>query len=156
MMRDHAGVFIPPPLIFAIPLAGSALLEHARSWPISSADALARGFAGAALVAAGALVALAGVRAFRHASTTVLPAGRPTTAIVDRGPYRYTRNPMYVGMALAYVGIAILLNTVWALVLFPVALLVVDRFVIQREERYLTAKFGQTYQEYCSRVRRWI
>jgi protein-S-isoprenylcysteine O-methyltransferase Ste14 len=75
---------------------------------------------------------------------------------VDRGPYRFTRNPMYLAMAVAYAGIAMLLNSVWALGMLPAVVAVVDRFVIPREERYLRAKFGETYVRYCSRVRRWI
>jgi protein-S-isoprenylcysteine O-methyltransferase Ste14 len=85
-----------------------------------------------------------------------LPAGRPTTTIVEKGPYRFTRNPMYLAMSCAYLGLALVLNNLWALVLLPFVVLVVDRFVIRREESYLTAKFGDPYREYCARVRRWL
>ena len=71
--------------------------------------------------------------------------GRPTTAIVERGPYRFTRNPMYLAMAFAYVGLSLLFNNLWALALLPAVLLVIDVFVIRREERYLIAKFGDSY-----------
>jgi protein-S-isoprenylcysteine O-methyltransferase Ste14 len=63
---------------------------------------------------------------------------------------------MYVAMACAYLGLALVLNNLWALVLFPFVLAVVDRFVIRREERYLADKFGEPYREYCGRVRRWL
>lgn len=63
---------------------------------------------------------------------------------------------MYLAMASAYLGIALLLNSIWALLPLPIVLLIVDLFVICREERYLAAKFGDSYRQYCSRVRRWF
>lgn len=66
------------------------------------------------------------------------------------------RNPMYTGSAIVYVGATVLLGTSWPLILLPIVLLVVIRFVIQREERYLADAFGREYAEYCSRVRRWL
>ena len=111
---------------------------------------------GFVVVAMGIAIGLAGVYSFRKADTTVLPAGRPTTTIVVSGPYRFTRNPMYVAMSCAYIGLSLLLNNVWALLLLPVVVAVVDRLVIRREERYLAAKFGDPYREYCARVRRWL
>jgi protein-S-isoprenylcysteine O-methyltransferase Ste14 len=112
--------------------------------------------AGVGLIVAGAALGVAGVSVFRKAKTTVLPAARPTTSIVAAGPYRFTRNPMYLGMASAFLGITLLLNTMWALLMFPVVVLIVTRYVIQREERYLAAKFGDAYADYRRRVRRWL
>lgn len=153
---DHAGVLIPPPLLFVLPLVGARMLNSRRPWPLVDGHVIALWLLGLVVVSAGVAVGLAGVAAFRAARTTVLPAGRPTTAIVQRGPYRFTRNPMYLAMALAYAGLALLLNTMWALLLLPLVLAVIDRAVIRREERYLTAKFGRPYREYCARVRRWL
>ncbi|MDP2390055.1 MAG: methyltransferase [Acidobacteriota bacterium] len=153
---DHAGVWIPPPLLFVIPLVVARMLNSRRPWLLVDDHVMALWLLGLVVVLAGVAVGLAGVAVFRDARTTVLPAGRPTTAIVQRGPYRFTRNPMYLAMALAYAGLALLLNTMWALVLLPLVLAVIDRAVIRREERYLTAKFGRPYREYCARVRRWL
>ena len=72
------------------------------------------------------------------------------------GPYRLTRNPAYLGMALVYIGIALLADALWVLVPLPVVLLIIDRMVIAREERYLERKFGQEYLDYKGRVRRWV
>jgi protein-S-isoprenylcysteine O-methyltransferase Ste14 len=80
----------------------------------------------------------------------------PSQALVTDGPYRLTRNPGYLGMALTYAGIAIACNAPWALVPLPAAIAVIDRGVIAREERYLTRKFGTPYEDYKRRVRRWI
>jgi protein-S-isoprenylcysteine O-methyltransferase Ste14 len=153
--RDHAGVFVPPPLLFVIPIAAAVMLGSKWPWPLSDRSGLLL-LGGVVMIVAGIAVGLASVYSFRKASTTILPAGRPTTAIVGSGPYRFTRNPMYVAMACAYIGISLMLNNLWALVLLPVVVIVVDTFVIRREERYLTAKFGEPYREYCARVRRWL
>ena len=156
MTKDHAGVFVPPPLIFALPLFGAMFLNSRWPWPIATRSESVLLVAAFFAVAAAVSIGLGSVISFRNARTTVLPMGRPTTAIVARGPYRFTRNPMYLAMAVGYLGVALLLNNVWAMVLLPAVLITVDRFVIRREERYLTTKFGETYRSYCSRVRRWI
>ena len=156
MTEDHAGVFVPPPLIFALPLFAAIFMQSRSPWPIVSRNESALVVAGLFAVAAAVSIGLASVISFRNARTTVLPMGRPTTTIVARGPYRFTRNPMYLAMAVGYLGVSLLLNNVWAIVLLPVVLFAVDRFVIRREERYLAAKFGEDYRSYCARVRRWI
>jgi protein-S-isoprenylcysteine O-methyltransferase Ste14 len=153
--RDHAGVFVPPPLLFVIPLVVASMVHARRPWPIADGRSLVLTL-GSFIIATGITIGLASVYSFRKAKTTVLPAGRPTTAIVESGPYRFTRNPMYLAMSCAYVGLALLLNNLWALLLLPFVLVVVDLFVIRREERYLTAKFGEPYREYCARVGRWF
>jgi protein-S-isoprenylcysteine O-methyltransferase Ste14 len=110
-----------------------------------------------ALTAGGAALALDGAAmvSFRRAHTSVVPMN-PTTALVTSGPYRLTRNPMYVGMALLYVALAFAFGVMWALLLLPAVILVIDRFVIAREEPYLERKFGQSYRDYTLRVRRWL
>ena len=153
--RDRAGVFVPPPLLFVIPLVVAAMVHSRRPWPISDGNMVVATL-GSLIIAMGIAIGLASVYSFRKARTTVLPAGRPTTAIVESGPYRFTRNPMYVAMALAYFGLSLLLNSVWPLLLLPFVLVLVDLSVIRREERYLVAKFGEPYREYCMRVRRWL
>src|SRR5437660_1658286 len=79
----------------------------------------------------------------------------PTQTVVTDGPYRLTRNPAYLGMALTYAGIAIVADAPWALLPLPFVIAVIDRGVIAREERYLERKFGTPYTDYKRRVRRW-
>ena len=155
-MKDHPGVFVPPPLIFVLPLLAAIILARGRPWPIAEGGSTTLVIGGVAAIGGAIALVLASIATFRKAETTILPAGRPTTAIVERGPYRVTRNPMYLSMALAYLGASIALNNFWAIVVLPAILIVVDVFVIRREERYLASKFGQTYRDYCSRVRRWL
>jgi len=154
--RDHAGVFVPPPLIFVTPILAAVVLQSRSPWRITDVYEMVLVFGGVTAIGTGMAIGFASVYGFQKANTTILPAGRPTTAIVQRGPYRFTRNPMYLGMACAYLGLSLLLNNLWALVLLPVVLGVVDLGVIRREEAYLTAKFGTPYRNYLGRVRRWL
>lgn len=110
---------------------------------------------GLATIAAGiALMVFAAVQFWRK-HTSVLPY-RPTTALIESGPFRISRNPIYVADTLCYVGVAVLLNAAWPLLLLPLVLLVMNRGVILREERYLERKFGDEYNAYKLRVRRWL
>ena len=92
---------------------------------------------------------------FARARTAILPQ-KAASRLVDHGPYRLTRNPMYTGLSLLYLGLMLVMNWVWALFIFPFVIGLLYRFVISKEERYLLAEFGEEYREYCRRVRRWI
>lgn len=143
----------PPPLIYLSALGiGFGLDAVMGTGSLPSTVALP---VGSAAIIAGAGLLGSFVQAFRRGRTPVDPY-TPSQAIVTDGPYRLTRNPAYVGMALVYAGIAIVANAPWALVPLPAAIAVVDRGVIAREERYLKQKFGTPYEEYTRRVRRWI
>ncbi len=144
---------IPPPLIYIAGYVGGLAVEAAS--PLSGlppALALAAAAIGVAiwLTLDGSAMLL-----FQRSRTSVVPM-KPTTALVTTGPYRVTRNPMYLGMAFLYAGLGFAFGVIWALALLPVVLLIVDRQVIAREERYLEAKFGDEYREYKRRVRRWL
>ena len=154
--RDHAGVVVPPPLLYAVPFVLGLLLQRVAPIPlgVDGARPVLR-TVGGAVAGAGVLLGAWAVVTFRRAGTSPLPV-RPTTAIVATGPYRVTRNPMYIGLALVYLGLTLIANAVWPLVLFPAAVVAIQVAVIAREERYLEAKFGDAYREYRSRVRRWI
>ena len=151
--QDTAGVVAPPPLIYLAGLILGFVLEVLL--PGVDLPAWLEWGAGALLVVAGLGLLLWFNTLFSRKGTAVEP-WKPTTAIVTTGPYRFTRNPAYLGMALTYVGIAALSSAVWVLLPLPVVLAVIDRGVIAREERYLERKFGEEYLGYKSRVRRWI
>ncbi len=150
---ETAGVPVPPPLIYLGGFALGGVLEIVSSTP--SLPTWAR-IAGAAAGLAGflALDTTAMLR-FRSAGTSPIPF-KPSTALVTTGPYRVTRNPMYVGMGFLYAAFALAFSLLWALAFLPLVLIAVDRFVIAREEPYLEARFGQPYRDYKSRVRRWL
>jgi len=115
----------------------------------------ARTLLGWLLAGAGVALAASAIVLFRRAGTSPVPI-QPTTALVAQGPYRFTRNPMYVGLAALYAGIALLVNSLWPLVLLPVVLIAIRWWVIAREEAYLERKFGDAYRAYTRRVRRWL
>ena len=144
---------MPPPLFFLIPAGVAFALEW--SLPTSVVAGPWRWLAGGALVALGLALDVAGFVTQRRAGTDPIPF-RPTTRIVDHGPYRFTRNPMYVGFTLWTLGLGMLLDSGWVLLAAPLGVLLVDRFVVIREERYLEGKFGEEYLAYKRRVRRWL
>jgi protein-S-isoprenylcysteine O-methyltransferase Ste14 len=150
---DTAGVVAPPPLIYLAGLAVGFGLEALL--PGASLPGVVRWVLGGVLVAAGFALLASFNTSFSRKGTAVEP-WKPTTAIVTGGAYRLTRNPAYLGMALVYVGIALLAQALWVLVPLPVVLAVIDRGVIAREERYLEGKFGREYLDYKTSVRRWI
>jgi protein-S-isoprenylcysteine O-methyltransferase Ste14 len=151
--RDTPGIVAPPPLVYIAALAIGFGLDAVL--PSASFPAVLSAALGWPLLVVG--LGLMGwfVAAFRRGHTPVDPY-KATTAIVTGGPYRLSRNPGYLGMALASAGIVLLANAPWALLLLPVAVLVIDRGVIAREERYLERRFGDEYLRYKARTRRWI
>ncbi len=153
LARDTAGVVAPPPLIFASGLGLGLLLQKlvpARLLPHSWAK-----YVGWPLVAVALLPGAFAALAMRSARTDLNPY-QPTTALVADGPFKYTRNPIYVSFTLLYAGITLLANSLWSALLLPVVLVVMRRGVIEREERYLERKFGAEYLRYKARVRRWL
>ena len=107
------------------------------------------------MILGGFAVGLLGLREMRQAGTNVDPY-RPATAVVTGGPYRFTRNPIYVGFILMYLGISALTNALLPILLLPAVQQLMRRGVIEREERYLESKFGDEYRQYKESVRRWI
>jgi protein-S-isoprenylcysteine O-methyltransferase Ste14 len=145
---------IPVPWVFVLAYVVGIVVESmAGHRPIESARWL--GVAGAVLLALGVAIAGWGLVSFRRARTTTIP-GQASSQLVTWGPYRFTRNPMYIGLTMAYLGEAGVLHQVWPLVLLPLVLAYVNWVVIPLEERTLTEVFGGAYNGYCTRVRRWI
>lgn len=151
--EDTAGVPFPPPVAFAAPLLLLGILEWLA--PTALLASPWRWVVGALLALAGAAVNVAAAATQRRAGTDFDPY-RPSTRIVSHGPYRFTRNPMYVGFALFSAGLAFLVGSLWMLLAVPIGIVLIDRLVIVREERYLEGKFGEDYLAYKRRVRRWL
>ena len=150
---EVAGVVAHPPLIYLTSILLGAGLHLV--WPIRVLPDPAGLPVGGGLVLVGlALFALA-IRQFLAAGTPI-PTNQPTRAIVAKGPYRFTRNPIYLSMTLVHLGIALWVNDAWLLCTLAVTLLILSWGVIAREERYLARRFGDEYLRYKSSVRRWI
>jgi protein-S-isoprenylcysteine O-methyltransferase Ste14 len=150
---DNPGVIAPPPLIYAVALLGGLLANRRFHVPFLPRR-LAR-MLGWPLVLSGLAIGLAGSRQMRRAETNVSPY-MPATAIATEGPYRFTRNPLYLSMTLLYGGVSALANALPPVLLLPLVLRLMRRGVIEREESYLEQKFGDVYLEYKVRVPRWI
>jgi protein-S-isoprenylcysteine O-methyltransferase Ste14 len=152
---DVAGVIALPPLIVLGFLAAAAVLEAVVPFPVMAAHAFPRYLAGAALAAAGFVMIGMGTRRFQAAGTNI-PPNLPTTALVVEGIYRLTRNPLYLGLTLIYLGLGVAAGSFWAIGLVVPLLWVINTGVIAREEHYLERKFGDEYRAYKARVRRWV
>lgn len=153
--RDTPGVIAPPPLLFLGMLGVAMAIERlVRRVPTGLPRAARLGLA--LLLLVGAIALLAGaLRRFRAARTNPEP-WKPSTAVVADGVYRHTRNPMYLGMTLIYVALALATDSGVALLLVPALVALVQVGVIAREERYLEGKFGDGYRRYRASVRRWL
>jgi protein-S-isoprenylcysteine O-methyltransferase Ste14 len=155
-MRHNVLQRIPPPLLYVAALLLGYWLDG--RWPLvrlSPAWHEGARWLGLALLVAGFIHAASAIALFLRSRTTIVPHHR-SSALVTRGAYRWTRNPMYVGLTLAYLGGAAVLGSVWALPLLAVPLFVVHRHVIPMEERQLEEVFGDSYRQYKTRVRRWL
>ena len=144
-----------PPLIFLGFLAAAAVLEAVAPLPLLAAHAFPRYLAGAVLAAGGFVMIAMGMRRFLAAGTNIPPT-LPTTALVVDGIYRRTRNPLYLGTTLVYLGLSVAAGSLWAIGLVVPLMWVINVGVVEREERYLERKFGDAYRAYKARVRRWI
>lgn len=154
--RPHPGVYFPPPLIF---VAGFLLALALERWLVSLRfDERWRPVltpSGWLLIALGAALMAWAIVTFTRARTTVLPY-RPASRVVTSGPFRFSRNPIYVADTVIYAGVSLLTRMAWPLVILPLVLATLYTFVIRREERYLGEAFGTEYAEYRRRVRRWV
>jgi len=145
---DNAGIRVPPPLIFLGFLILGLVFDSdfSLSWNT---------VLGGLIAIVGLILILKSVPKHKEAGTNVEP-WEPTHAIISTGLYAYTRNPIYLGMAVTHGGIAIAAASLGALISLIAAVIVIQTYVIAREERYLSEKFGQEYMDYKNKVRRWI
>lgn len=150
---DHPRVVVLPPLLYLVAFFVALGLQWL--WPLSPPSHLAALSAGVAAFGLGIGLSYWGKASMRRAGTNVNPF-QPTTALVASGPFRFSRNPLYLGLSVAFVGLSLIFNTLWGVVLLLPALAVMHFGVILREERYLEAKFGESYAQYCSEVRRYL
>jgi protein-S-isoprenylcysteine O-methyltransferase Ste14 len=150
---DHPDIVALPPLLDLAAFLVVLLLRWIRPWPILPPHLVP--WVGIGLLLAGLAIGIPGRLALRSAGTSVKPT-QPTTAIVMRGPYRFTRNPLYVGLTCFFVGLTLAFDTGWGFVVLVPLLVVMHFGVVRREESYLERKFGEEYRQYRGRVRRYL
>lgn len=154
--RDAAAVRFPPPLIPLATILLGGLLDVVRPIEFGLArSASARYWIGGLVVTCALALVNWAIAHFRRSGQSEKP-WTPTTAIVAAGPYRFTRNPMYLAMVVLCIGVAILLASEWILALTPICALALWWFAIRPEEAYLESTFGEAYRAYRRRVRRWL
>ena len=152
MKTDRPAILFPPPLAFVAALAATWLLSRYLPLGLVGGDVA---LAGWAVMVAGFALAISGAFTFRRAGTNVSPY-RPALGIVSEGPYRFTRNPMYLGMIVFTAGFGLTLATVWGPVVAVALGVLLDIYVVRREEAYLSDKFGPEFAALCDRTRRWL
>ena len=151
---DTANVIVRPPIAWALAVLAGLALNWLMPLPFVP-GMLPAGWLGATVFAL-ALVLVAWAIATMTRTGSNVPTSLPTTTIVETGPYRFTRNPIYLGMFLGLVGLAIAFDSLWLLVALMPFALVIRYGVVAREEAYLERKFGDVYRRFRSRVRRWL
>jgi protein-S-isoprenylcysteine O-methyltransferase Ste14 len=152
--RGQRGALLPPPpLLYAAVFAMGLLLQ--RLWPLPALSGTPWRTLALVLGSAGLVLGLSGFSRFMAARTTFTHL-HPSRALVIRGPYRFTRNPMYIGLMMVYVACCLWTGHAWPLLLTPLGFLWIDRRVVRSEERHLRQRFGPEYERYLASVRRWI
>lgn len=146
---------IPVPWVFVLTYLIGAGLEHALPLRASNGKLPGLRVAGGALFGIGAIIAGWGLLTFRRARTTTVP-GEASSRLVTWGPYRFSRNPMYVGLSVAYLGEAGILGQIWPLIFLPLTVAYVNWIVIPVEESKLSEVFNEEYDHYRKKVRRWL
>ncbi len=150
---DNPGTRVPPPiLLLAVILVGYCLQQF---WTLELTNWSGWYVAAWALIGVSVIILVAGWVQFFRAKTNVLH-NKPASSIIQSGLYRFSRNPIYVSGLLLQLGIALLTNNLWIVLLVPVSKIVFDRYVIGREEAYLERAFGEVYMNYRRSVPRWL
>ncbi|WP_051979798.1 methyltransferase family protein [Edaphobacter aggregans] len=161
--QDHTGShatqevanlgMVRPPLVYGVSIVMGLLVHF--GWPRPFLPRILAAPLGSFLVVAAVVVFSYSVRKFRAAGTP-LPGNKPTTIIVRTGPYRFSRNPIYLAFTIFQLGIASWVNSVWLIATLMAAVALMASVVIPREERYLERRFGADYLDYKRSVRRWL
>jgi len=153
--KNHPGVYIPPPLIYAFVFFLSLLLnwffplpDHWLKNEISTA-------AGWVCLGVWLILTIPALVRFARTKNTLITV-KPASSLQTGGVYSYTRNPMYLGLLMLYTAMAFFKGDTWTFILLPLIILLIQEYVIKKEEIYLSEAFPGTYRDYCKRVRRWI
>ncbi|MDQ6844193.1 MAG: isoprenylcysteine carboxylmethyltransferase family protein [Bacteroidota bacterium] len=153
--KDNPGVYIPPPLFYVLTFLIALFIQKKVFIDDSLFHHRSANIAGVVLLIISLFFLVRSLRQFFQSKNTLVTV-KPAFSLQTNGIYGMTRNPMYVGLAVVYLGISCLTGNWWNIILFPFLLLFVQEYIIKREEKYLERRFGQSYVGYKSKVRRWI
>jgi protein-S-isoprenylcysteine O-methyltransferase Ste14 len=153
--RDSPGVYIPPPLFYVLIFLAAVFAQKKVLINDSLFHLQITKMTGMLFLIISLLFMITSLRKFFQSKNTLILI-KPASSLQTNGIYRISRNPMYVGLAVMYLGISCLIGNWWNIILFPILLLVIQEYIIKREEKYLERAFGQKYLDYKNRVRRWL
>lgn len=152
----NPGVHFPPPTLFVVSGICASFIESKFSLPLSTLVAVpSQILLGWCIIGFGAILLIWAITTFAVRKNPIYP-NQPASQLIAHGPYQISRNPMYVALTTIALGVSLLADNLWMLLLLPIVLCVLTRYVIRREESYLASEFGQSYLDYQSRVRRWL
>lgn len=153
--KDHPGVYIPPPIFYILTFLASLLIQKIVPLDKDFFHTILAKILGLLSMLAGLFFNFPALRQFLKTKNTIVTI-KPANSLQATGIYSVTRNPMYIGLLLFYIGLSCLVGNWWNAVLLPVLFLIVQEYVIKREEKYLDRRFGQPYLGYKRKVRRWL
>ena len=153
--NDNPGIYIPPPLLYVVTFFAAVLIQ--KLLPLNRAffyNTISK-IIGSVIILIGLFFNFPALRQFFKTKNTLVTI-KPANSLQTTGIYSVSRNPMYISLLLFYTGLSFIMGNWWNLILLPFLILIVQEYVIKREERYLDRRFGQQYLDYKARVRRWI
>ncbi|MEP7231573.1 MAG: isoprenylcysteine carboxylmethyltransferase family protein [Ginsengibacter sp.] len=153
--KDSPGVYIPPPLFYVLIFLIALFLQKKVSINDFVFHLKITRIVGISLLVISLFFLVTSLQKFFQSKNTLILI-RPASSLQTNGIYNISRNPMYVGLAIVYFGITCFIGDWWNIILFPLLLLIVQEYIINREEKYLNRRFGQDYLAYKSKVRRWL
>ena len=153
--KDNPGVFIPPPILYAIVFVSGIFLQKNFPLSLSFFKSNLSTACGIGFIVIALLFIVNGIRQFILSRNTLITV-KPAASLQTTGIYAISRNPMYVGLITLYIALSFLVGNWWNLLLLPVLILVIYFIVIRKEEKYLERAFGTMYTRYKQKVRRWI
>ena len=153
--KDSPGIYIPPPLIYVLVFLAAIFIQKKISIDDSIFHLQITKIVGVLLLIISLLFLVTSLRQFFITKNTLVLI-KPASSLQATGIYSITRNPMYVGLGLIYLGMSCFVGNWWNIILFPLLLLIVQEYIIKREEKYLVRRFGQEYIFYKTKVRRWL
>ena len=153
--KDSPGVYIPPPLVYVLIFLIALFMQKKVSIDDSLFHLQIAKIVGILLLVISLFFLITSLRKFSQSKNTLILI-KPAASLQTNGIYNISRNPMYVGLAIVYLGVSCFIGNWWNVILFPILLLILQEYIINPEEKYLYRRFGQEYLDYKSKVRRWL
>ncbi len=154
-LKDNPGVHIPPPLLYAAIFFVAFFIQKVAPLTVSFFDNRSTKIVGAFLIFLFIIMSISSLRQFFVSKNTIITI-KPASSLQTTGLYRFSRNPMYLSLLFLYLGLTCFVGNWYNIILLPILILIIQQYVIVREEKYLSRRFGTEYSNYKDRVRRWL